>query len=59
MVIGFDAKRYFNNRTGLGNYSRSMVAAFLKNHPENKYVLFAPGRGPKPAVKAHCGECLV
>lgn len=47
MVIGFDAKRYFNNRTGLGNYSRSMVAAFLKNHPENRYVLFAPGREGK------------
>ena len=44
MNIGFDAKRYFHNRTGLGNYSRSVVDALLKNHPENRYVLFAPGQ---------------
>ena len=44
MIIGFDAKRYFNNRTGLGNYSRSVVEALLKNHPENQYTLFAPGQ---------------
>lgn len=44
MNIGFDAKRYFNNRTGLGNYSRSVVDALLKNHPENRYVLYAPGQ---------------
>ncbi len=44
MNIGFDAKRYFNNRTGLGNYSRSVVDALLKNNPENRYVLFAPGQ---------------
>ncbi len=44
MNIGFDAKRYFNNRTGLGNYSRSVVDALLKNYPENHYILFAPGQ---------------
>lgn len=44
MNVGFDAKRYFNNRTGLGNYSRSVVEALLKNNPENHYVLFAPGQ---------------
>jgi glycosyltransferase involved in cell wall biosynthesis len=42
MNIGFDAKRYFNNLTGLGNYSRSVIDALLKNAPENRYVLFAP-----------------
>jgi glycosyltransferase involved in cell wall biosynthesis len=44
MKIGFDAKRYFNNATGLGNYSRSVVDALLKYAPEHQYVLFAPGR---------------
>lgn len=44
MNIGFDAKRYFNNRTGLGNYSRSVVEALLKSHPENQYVLFSSGQ---------------
>jgi glycosyltransferase involved in cell wall biosynthesis len=44
MKIGFDAKRYFNNATGLGNYSRSVVDALLKYAPEHQYVLFSPGR---------------
>lgn len=44
MKIGFDAKRYFNNRTGLGNYSRNVVDALLKYVPEHQYVLFSPGQ---------------
>ena len=30
MNIGFDAKRYFNNRTGLGNYSRWLIDQLQK-----------------------------
>lgn len=40
MRIGFDAKRLFNNFTGLGNYSRFVVQALNENFPENEYVLF-------------------
>ncbi len=40
--IGFDAKRAFFNRSGLGNYSRSLLASLLKEHPENAYYLFSP-----------------
>jgi glycosyltransferase involved in cell wall biosynthesis len=47
MKIGFDAKRYFNNRTGLGNYSRSVVDALLAYAPDHQYVLFAPGQEGK------------
>lgn len=46
MRIGFDAKRLFNNFTGLGNYSRFVVRALQNEFPENEYVLFTP------AVKA-------
>lgn len=40
MKIGFDAKRAFANRTGLGNYSRNLIRAFYRIHPENEYILF-------------------
>lgn len=42
MRIGFDAKRLFNNFTGLGNYSRFMVNALLKHHPDHLYTLYSP-----------------
>lgn len=40
--IGFDAKRLFNNNTGLGNYSRTLVRSLQEYYPENEYVLFTP-----------------
>lgn len=40
MKIGFDAKRYFHNRTGLGNYSRTLVEGLKTRFPENEYVLY-------------------
>ena len=40
--IGFDAKRVYHNRTGLGNYSRDLVSLLSKFYPENNYFLFNP-----------------
>ncbi len=42
MKIGFDAKRAFNNSTGLGNYARLLIKSLINNFPENKYYLFTP-----------------
>lgn len=42
MHVGFEAKRFFNNFTGLGNYSRFVVSALSTHHPENTYALFSP-----------------
>ena len=42
MKIGFDAKRAFNNSTGLGNYSRLVIISLLQNFPEHQYYLFTP-----------------
>lgn len=39
--IGFDAKRLFYNRTGLGNYSRDLIRTLLHFFPENTYSLFS------------------
>lgn len=42
MRIGFDAKRAFQNSTGLGHYSRTLVASLAQYFPDNDYFLFAP-----------------
>ena len=40
--IGFDAKRLFHNRTGLGNYSRTLVRNLRSYLPNNPIYLFTP-----------------
>jgi glycosyltransferase involved in cell wall biosynthesis len=58
MRIGFDAKRAFNNTSGLGNYSRFVISGLSRLFPENQYRLFTPKQAerfrsfypPKPNV---------
>ncbi|SEK36196.1 glycosyltransferase family 4 protein [Parapedobacter koreensis] len=45
MNIGYEAKRVFHNRTGLGNYGRDLIRILSEHHPENTYYLY----NPKPA----------
>lgn len=40
MKIGYEAKRYFHNFTGLGNYSRSLINALATYYPDNQYYLY-------------------
>lgn len=42
MKIGFDAKRLYNNFTGLGNYSRFIVQALADYYNDHHYYLFTP-----------------
>jgi len=42
MNIGFDAKRAYINRSGLGNYSRNLIRTLIDFYPENKYTAFTP-----------------
>ncbi len=42
MNIGFDAKRAYQNTTGLGHYSRTLVASLAQYFPQHQYYLFAP-----------------
>jgi glycosyltransferase involved in cell wall biosynthesis len=56
MKLGFDAKRAFLNRTGLGNYSRWLINALVKHQPDNDYLLYTPKLKagfytPDPATK--------
>lgn len=42
MKIGFEAKRVFHNKTGLGNYSRDLVRILANYYPNNMYFLYNP-----------------
>ncbi|MBR3632951.1 MAG: glycosyltransferase family 1 protein, partial [Bacteroidaceae bacterium] len=42
MKIGFDAKRLFNNFTGLGNHSRTTIDILTAAFPEHEYWLYTP-----------------
>jgi glycosyltransferase involved in cell wall biosynthesis len=47
MHIGFDAKRFFHNATGLGNYARGTILGLATHFPQHRYTLFAAqARGP-------------
>lgn len=39
MKIAYDAKRFFNNASGLGNYSRDLVRILATFYPENQFFL--------------------
>jgi glycosyltransferase involved in cell wall biosynthesis len=42
LTLGFEAKRIFKNKTGLGNYSRDLVRILSAFYPENTYLLYNP-----------------
>lgn len=42
MRIGFDAKRAYNNYSGLGNYSRYIISNICRFYPENECLLYTP-----------------
>ncbi len=42
MNIGFDAKRIYNNNTGLGHYSRTLVTSLAQYFPAHQYHLYTP-----------------
>lgn len=50
LKVGFDAKRYFNNTTGLGNYSRWVVNG-LNNFNDLDMFLFSPNTQPSSNQK--------
>ena len=43
MNIAFDAKRYYHNHTGLGNYSRTLVHNLQTYCPQHNYILLDAG----------------
>ncbi len=58
MIVGFDAKRFFHNKTGLGNYSRDLVRILAQFYPENNYLLYNPK--PKKIDRIFIdGKCII
>ncbi len=55
MRIGFDAKRAFHNKRGLGNYSRDLIRILSNEFPENEYVLFNPRETKTPLLECPPG----
>ncbi len=47
LKIGFDAKRAFLNKSGLGNYSRNTIQSLSSFYPDNQYYLFTPKQNPE------------
>lgn len=45
MNIGYDAKRLFNNKTGLGSYSRNLIHCMNQFYPSESYYLYTPSVG--------------
>lgn len=45
MKIGFDARRYFLNRTGLGDYSRNLIEHLHAHYPEEELHLYTSDTG--------------
>lgn len=48
MIIGFDAKRAAQNRTGLGNYSRFVIRILGDSFPDDKQYLYIPNPDKTP-----------
>lgn len=51
MKIGFDGKRATNNLTGLGNYSRSLIAQLANFFPQNQYLVYTPKIKETPQIR--------
>jgi len=50
MKIGYDAKRFFLNNTGLGNYSRWLIRTVASLYPDNSYLLYTTKIKPNDQV---------
>jgi glycosyltransferase involved in cell wall biosynthesis len=58
MRIGFDAKRAFNNYSGLGNYSRYVISNICRFYPEDEYFLYTPGIASNELFKVPEGAAI-
>ena len=48
LTIGFEAKRAFTNRTGLGSYARFVIRSLGRRFPQHRYLVYTPD--PRPAA---------
>ena len=58
MRVGFDAKRAFNNYSGLGNYSRYIISNICRFYPENECLLYTPSIADKDLFQVPDGTLI-
>ena len=46
LTIGFEAKRAFTNRTGLGSYARFVIRTLGRRFPQHRYLVYTPDSRP-------------
>ena len=56
MIIGFDAKRFFHNFSGLGNYSRTLIDNLSLQFPQHTYRLYTPALKSHPTIAEICAR---
>lgn len=49
MKIAYDAKRFFHNASGLGNYSRDLVRILASTYSKNEYFLLSKNKSERGA----------
>jgi glycosyltransferase involved in cell wall biosynthesis len=59
MIIGFDAKRAFVNKSGLGNYSRDIIRSLHDFYPDNTYLLFSPEKNFELLEEKYCKNVIL
>ena len=53
MKIGYEAKRIFHNKTGLGNYSRDVIRVLSTYYSSNSYLLYNPKKSDQFLFEAN------
>ena len=53
MKIGYEAKRIFHNKTGLGNYSRDIIRILSSYYSNNTYLLYNPKKSDQFLFEAN------
>jgi glycosyltransferase involved in cell wall biosynthesis len=59
MRIGFDAKRAFFNRSGLGNYSRTLIGNLARMYPGDSFFLYSPSVKDQSLFKPGYGNIIM
>ena len=53
MKIGYEAKRIFHNKTGLGNFSRDVIRVLSTYYSSNSYLLYNPKKSDQFLFEAN------
>lgn len=59
MKIGFDAKRAFENKAGLGNYSRDVIRSLQDLYPDNDYILYSTSNDYNLVEDRYCKNLIM